>query len=333
MYTPCRSLAAVGLSLIFLSCKPSVDPPSKIKIVGGRVVNDSSVLAKSTVAILNSDGVASCTATVIGKNHLVSAAHCFSKGQKIHRIGIGRNATPDPGIKILGVIYHPKYHDFQESGDFDLDGNPLYDIAVIAISTDNSSFNLQPVELANKELLVQNAPVIISGFGVTESGRQDAGKLRSVESSIGKIFDRRRELDTRTLGQSGCFGDSGGPLFLKSEDGIKLIGATARGTEALCSQSYSIFTDVTKFQGWMKCSFAKLGVPLDSLVDDASSAECPGAPINPPGNQDDQNPPSVAPEPGPGPGVNDKDLFPKDFFDWLDLFFDWEDSSENCDNC
>lgn len=332
MYTLCRSLAVVGLSLIVLSCKPSVDPPSKIKIVGGRVVNDSSVLAKSTVAILNSDGVASCTATVIGKNHLVSAAHCFSKGQKIHRIGIGRNATPDPGIKILGVIYHPKYHDFQESGDFDLDGNPLYDIAVIAISTDNSSFNLQPVEIADKQMIVKNAPVIISGFGVTEAGRQDAGLLRSVESSIGKIFDQRRELDTRTLGQSGCFGDSGGPLFLKSEESIKLIGATSRGhdKDTLCSESYSIFTDVTKFQGWMKCSFVKLGVPLDSLADDASSAECPGGPINPPGNQGNQDPP---PGPGTGPGFNDKKKTPMDLFDWLDLFFDWDDSPEGCDNC
>ena len=33
-------------------------------------------------------------------------------------------------------------------------------------------------------------------------------------------------------------------------------------------------TDISSFQGWLKCSFKAAGAPLDYLKDDASGADC-----------------------------------------------------------
>ena len=294
--------------------------------MGGIAVNESSDLAKSTVALLDQNGRPFCTATVIGTSHLVSAAHCFDGGGRASMIGIGRNARPEQSIKVLGHVSHPRYSMQAESPGLNSDDNPQFDIAVVAISSTNPSLELRAVSLADQQSIVSNAQVIISGFGSTDTGREDSGILRSVETSLGRVFLNRREVDTRSLGKSTCFGDSGGPLYLKSGEKILLLGATSRGTDEVCSKGYSIYTDVTKFQGWMKCSYAKLGVPVDSLIDDESSKECSNTPPKP----NDQNSPPDNSDFNQLPDPVDNDQLP-DLIDWWDSLPDWDDACEDCD--
>jgi len=113
--------------------------------VRGIAVNQSSDLAKSTVALLDQNGSPFCTATVIGTSHLVSAAHCFDGGARVSMIGVGRNATPNRSIKVLGQIAHSRFSMKSPEPRLNSDGNPHFDIAVVAISSSDPSANLVPV--------------------------------------------------------------------------------------------------------------------------------------------------------------------------------------------
>ena len=101
--------------------------------------------------------------------------------------------------------------------------------------------------------------IIISGYGVTSQRKRDSGTLRIVETTIGKIDSSNKEFHSSRDDKGACFGDSGGPVYIKEGGHIKVIGATSRGS--YCDRGDGIYSDVGLHKDWIVSAFEELGAP------------------------------------------------------------------------
>lgn len=247
------------LSLCLVGCSTEPKPASDLKIVGGAVVNDPTDAAMASTVALMANGGAFCTGTLIGPNHVVTAAHCIDGSSDI-QLGYGTNPQPIPGVTVTLARAHPSW----TSGPSD--------VAVLAF--DGSLPNgLKPVRIAPMVGIADGVGVLLAGYGVTGESRNGGGILRKVNARI-KAFDASvGEFEMQEgLGTGSCYGDSGGPAYVQSASGLTVIGATSRGSN--CDYGDGIYGDVRMFQGWFKCTFKEAGKPLRHLLNDSSNEAC-----------------------------------------------------------
>jgi secreted trypsin-like serine protease len=185
-----------------------------------------------------------CTGTLIGKNVIVTAGHCFPCTGDSTVIYIGTN-TKSPGITYTGKAFqHPKY----------AQGGLHNDLTVIVLDKDVTEITprrIATTDEVNKATFVRvvgfgNSDVnSTGGFGVKRvadvpiasvscSGASDAGTLGC---------DTKLELVAGMVGlqRDSCNGDSGGPIYIQiGDDPAKseswaIAGATSRATKTAAS--------------------------------------------------------------------------------------------------
>ncbi len=249
------------LILLLVSCRGSwqADPKqSEVKIVNGSLVELSDPTIKTTVAIFPSSRAASphCTGTLIGKNHVVTAAHCLKS--KPYKIGFGLKGK-DTSFKVSGYKIHPSYSRWRQT----------FDVGVVTFEGTIDSSKHVPVGLAQAS---EGMEIIVTGYGVTGERRSDSGTLRTVQTTVGKLIGSSKEFMSSRDGKGACFGDSGGPVYIIEDGRYKVIGATSRG--ASCEVGDGIYTDVGRHKEWLKQAFSDLNVPFED-VDAATSAVSP----------------------------------------------------------
>jgi secreted trypsin-like serine protease len=167
-----------------------------------------------------------CTGTLIGKNVILTAAHCHDDG--ITRVFFGENTNNLAAgrvVKVIDTKSEPRY----------VKGQPFHDIAVSILQTDITT--VTPVPIKSYLDLPPDGRVIIAGFGHTDtSGTSGYGERRfgriNVESctsttapSAGCNADHEL-LGARFMNQGACGGDSGGPVYHPSRQFI--VGSTSR---------------------------------------------------------------------------------------------------------
>ena len=79
--------------------------------------------------------------------------------------------------------------------------------------------------------------------------------------------------------KGACFGDSGGPMYVKhpEKECLALAGTIighSRGQQYKCGNGGGSIADISRYQGWLKCVFNQANQPLPHLEDDASASEC-----------------------------------------------------------
>ena len=134
-----------------------------------------------------------CTATLIGKKTVVTAAHCVSPGYS-HTFTVGGVA-----YQSAKAVRHPQYSSYGYSND----------IAIIILQT---APTVQGAKIATSKPSV-GTEITIVGYGKTSEYISNAGTKRMAKTTIAEVTATRVRIPGSTTMAGICNGDSGGPSY------------------------------------------------------------------------------------------------------------------------
>jgi|GEM_PF-1329589 len=259
------SLAMLITPLVSMVAPARAASPNNVQpnIVGGT----NATQQYGAISIWNSDR-SRCTAVLIDRYWALTAAHCsdlFEPGQVTElRASSLNNTTGYEEVGIAAYYTHPSY-----------DPNLLkHDLTLIKFK--RPVLHSTPLELYNKTPTI-GTQVKIAGWGwicedtTNPSCAHPVNILQELNlkiapaSSCPAMWDPANELcgvAANGTHANGCYGDSGGPMVIKSDYKWKLVGITSYDgddwtTSSGCGNSPSggqgsgVFVNVTKYRAWI----------------------------------------------------------------------------------
>ncbi len=253
-------------------------------IVNGEPVLATDPVANSTVALYldlpqapnqKENLIGICTGTLITKDIVLTAAHCFvDAGKEIEmnteelrqrtRIAFGlpvfnnENSKDSQAVQFRlakSVIIHSKYY---VGAVYKAEKEAMYDMALIQLDS-AAPAGYEPVQVnADKDLLKKGTEVILAGYGVTKGGIFPIRpkQLMKVNVHIDNPQLTQTQFTYKTeQGKSSCNGDSGGPAYVQTETGLLLVGVTSWG-DRYCTQM-GAYTSTAALQDWLQNSMGQ----------------------------------------------------------------------------
>ncbi len=222
-------------------------------IVGGEPAEDGEF--PSVVALYTRNQTFGCTGTLIAPDLVLTAGHCgFSMSGVL--VGTHDLATGGTWHEVADVFVHPDYA-------------TTYDVAVYRLAVPVEGIEPAPLLLDcdARAALVQGADSWIVGFGDVDRFASESTDL--LHAAIATIRDPvcadpanacnpdvspGGELIAGGDGVDTCNGDSGGPLFVATDEGLFLAGVTsrqARPSTVPCGDG-GIYPRTDAFAAWIE---------------------------------------------------------------------------------
>jgi hypothetical protein len=250
---------------------------SPYKIVGGQTAIDKTQITAATLKLIIRNQKY-CSATLIGKQHIVTAAHCLMgiKNPSDVTIGTGLEGRILDDLEVEDIEIHPLYKGVIADDQGYLN-QPIHDVAAVTFRGQLPP-NLIPVAIAQPYEVQAGMPVIVSGYGAYASNDKIRRPLSFVETTLSQMETALLELQIFSGdGRGACFGDSGGPTFIvdSTSSCLLLIGSTTgpgRNTDYSCESGGGTIMDLTRYRSWLACAFRNLDQPLDTLAASVATA-------------------------------------------------------------
>jgi MYXO-CTERM domain-containing protein len=227
-----HALAGALAGGLFASSPPSgVDEPSLARptaphIYGGELIRADETEYDAVVAVLSAGAL--CAGTLVAPDLVITAAHCVDGLSAPGDLRVVRGLTATLPLQEIGVTAFERHPDFCETGCPD----DLRDFAWLRlaepIDADLPRFVVTQAEWDS--LVGKGRPVELVGYGEAETGND--GRKRKVVAEITGFLADGRELWAGGDGKDSCRGDSGGPAFVRDDEGaLVLIGVLSRGRD------------------------------------------------------------------------------------------------------
>ncbi|UYL09589.1 trypsin-like serine protease [Bdellovibrio sp. SKB1291214] len=250
------------------------DLHSKGTIIGGEAVKSDDFARAATVSIytVGRRGPLEflCTGTLISRDLVVTAAHCLQSVYTVIYVSFGEKIpTSTVGlIRVDGSISHPNYRVVQKPGD---DGGLYWttehDIALMNLDAlAPEGFNPVGVH-ANTDKIPLKSKLLLAGFGITDDEASTAAtSMNQIEVELHSLVGEFLVIDQSNK-KGACFGDSGGPAYLKTASGWLVVGAThaARPGFVDCHHM-SDYTSLSKYIEFIKSSADTLGAEAPEFI-------------------------------------------------------------------
>jgi hypothetical protein len=218
-----QRLCALIANLAAFSLSPA------LAIVGG-APSAAESLARSVVMIAGSYGTL-CTATAIGRDLLLTAAHCLQPGAQYELVDTtsGRGSAPKD---IARIEPHPQ---FELKKLFAHRATADVALLKLAASLPPAFFPL-PLD-ARAPPIAPGEVLVVAGYGVAVRGKSDSGGLLRAARLIavgGPDTLQIRLVDPRTKGKraglGACTSDSGAPALRDNGGSLAVVGLVSWST-------------------------------------------------------------------------------------------------------
>ncbi len=257
---PWLAVASITAAPLF-GCAGDVGSPldalgrTRPLIIGGEAASASDY--PSTVAITTVHGDPFCSGTLIGPNLVVTAAHCVDRRalddiRVVYGYEVPSESSVDDRLIPSLIQVHPAYDPLASTDAYGL--GELNDIAAIVLENPIPGGIVAPILPlgAVDTELTPNRPVHIAGYGEFSNLTHQSGVL--FRGITPHIRHSATELLAGRLGEADtCFGDSGGPAYIVTNDTLWLVGATSRAwawAVQPCGES-TIYTTVSAYADWL----------------------------------------------------------------------------------
>ncbi|KAJ0177950.1 hypothetical protein K1T71_006823 [Dendrolimus kikuchii] len=251
-----RVFCLLAVAAVARACEPCTCGVTRgARVVGGVALSPGEF---PWLAALKRDGSVICGATVVSRDHLITATHCVN-GIEATRLSVlvgeyDVNNSRSDGFEVTHVVQHPDFNKFTYDND----------IAVLRIAEPLPDSLYRPACLpdVDKRDILEGVDAIVSGWGSTvEKGPASNIPMKAdvqiwaQEECTGAGYGRRkvtpRMICANAPERDACSGDSGGPLLLPQPH-FTLVGIVSWG-RGCARQGYpGVYARVDKFLPWLK---------------------------------------------------------------------------------